>query len=57
MVTYSTGEGFIQDFLLGGNVFSHASTTHVDVRAGLGASPSGKYLLNLASLRLILVQF
>ena len=34
-------QGFIQDFLLeGGNVFSHASTKHVNV-GGSGASPPG----------------
>ena len=49
-------QGFIQDFLLGGgNVFSHASTKHVNVGGGLEASPPRKMFSNLASLRLILV--
>ena len=43
-------------FLLGeGNVFSHASTKHV--RGSGGHPPPRKIFYNLASLRLILVQF
>ena len=40
----------------GGNVFSHASTKHVNV-GGSGGIPPRKMFSNLASLRLILVQF
>ena len=46
-------QGFIQDFLFGrGNVFSHASTKHVNVGGSGGISPPRKIFLKLASLRL-----
>ena len=53
-------QGFIQDFFClgewGGRVFSHASMKHVNVGVS-GGIPPRKMFKNLASLRLILVQF